>query len=1014
MAAVTAAISITAHAQFTNLGAERGSLKWNYITSPDYKVIYPVGMDSLAFRYGALLQTYRYDVGRSAGYLPNQYWRSPMPVVLHPFAGISNGAVVQLPHRMELYTMPDAYGSIAPLPWERVLAIHENRHVAQMQFAKDGFWGWWYIPFGEFPAAIAQGLYANPALLEGDAVVTETALTNSGRGRTADFLAYYRMAWDNGDIRNWYKWRYGSLNHYTPDHYALGYVTVAGTRTRYDAPMFMAEYLNRITEPWAINALHTTVKRHSGKKFNLSWLEIAKSFNDEWRQDDSLRGPFQSLNVLTPHKRGYTSYRGAVAVSNNHRILAIRAGLDTDPQLVEISSHGIKALRPFESESRLTYSHHTNSIYWTVAVQNLRWEQEQDSRIQVMDLRSQRVKNFTKKGRYVNPSVSPDGRKLVAVEYPIEGGSRVVLFDIDTKEKLKEIDAPAGVQFTEPAFWGDDVVLAAIQDGGSALYLTDFTTVSSIIGPYPYKIRNLCSRPEGIYLSSDRNGTNEIYLLDPGRGTITQKTNTKYGATEPFFLGEEMYFTALQPAGKLLVKADDGYSAAVDPADIHTYAIADELSLQEDTLRAIVPLVGENPVEVSEPMKYGRLKNLFHIHSWIPLYTDTELFSATYSSYFFERMSLGATAFFQNLTGTASGSLGVSVHPDPSRDDNAMTGGFHARMQYSGLYPVFDMALDVGDRPSAMLQHFYDVDKDSLFLNVDYGKNPKIKRLPFYIGGKLKVSVPMNFSRGGWTTMLRPYASLSSSSDLLLFPIRRVRENTQEGTYEYAGSESGFGVASSLVTEVGLNFVRQTSVMPSQIMPRLGFGVDLSGTATLMDQTLYGMVYAYTPGFFPKHGVKYALQAQFGYMDATTANTYWPNGARDLSPRGLTESGVGQIMNHLCPEQEKLSLDYAIQAFAIDTNISQYVYLRNMEFVPFADVTRMRFLRSGNLPTDKPLLYSVGMDATVRFERLLFFSSTIRLGVRFAYNGGDAFDWFKNTLKIEKPYYIGFITHLDL
>lgn len=1012
MAALTAAISINAGAQLTSIGGERGTLKWNYITTPDYKIIYPAGLDTLAAGYGTLLQTYRYSVGRSAGYLPNQYWNRPMPVVLHPFMGTSNGIVTELPRRMELFTMPDAYGDLPPAPLPNLLAIHESRHVAQMQFVRNGFWGWFYPFLGELSSLPAAGFYSNLCLLEGDAVVAETALTNSGRGRTADFLAYYRMAWDNGDIRNWYKWRYGSLTHYTPDHYALGYVTIAGTRTRYDAPMFMAEYLQRITKPWGINAIHNTVKDHSGKKFNLSWLEIAKSFNDEWRQDDSLRGPFQDLNVLTPQKRGHMSYRGAIAVNDNHRILAVRTGISSDPQLVEISSHGIKSLRPFSSESRLTYSRRANRIFWSTEVPDLRWEFEQDSRIQMMDLVTHRVKDFTKEGRYVHPSVSPDDKTLVAVEYPVEGGSKLVLFDIDTREKIKEIESPCGVQFVEPAFWGDKIVVTALQEGGSAIYVTDFSTVNGILGPYPYKIRNLFSRPDGIYLSADRNGTNEIYLLNPDTGSLVQKTNTRYGATEPFFLGEEMYFTALQPTGKLLAKANDSYSQSVDPAEIHRYAIADELSLQEDTLGSIVPLAGINLPELSEKKKYSRTGNLLHIHSWLPIYYNTDGYSATYSSYWFENISPGATAFFQNLTGTASGTIGLSIHQNPKT--GKIAGGFHGRMQYRGLYPVMDFALDVGDRPSAMLQHFYEVGKDSLFLNVDYDQNPRVKRLPFYIGGKMQVSVPLNFSRGGWETKLKPYVSLASSSDLLLFPIRQVRENEQDGSFEDVGSATSFGVANSFVGEAGLNFVRQTSAMFSQIMPRLGYGADLSFNTTLMGSVTYGRVYAYSPGFNPLHGIKYSLEVQYSPMDGTTANTYWPNGARDLSPRGLTESGVGMIMNHLCPEQEKVSIDYAIQAFAIDTHITQYVYLRNLDFVPFVDFTRMRFLSSSSLPSDKPILYSVGMDATLRFERILMFNYPVRLGARFAYNGGTEFDWFKSTLGIKKPYYIGFIAGLNL
>jgi hypothetical protein len=79
-----------------------------------------------------------------------------------------------------------------------------------------------------------SGIYAGVSNMEGDAVIAETALTNSGRGRTADFLNYYKVAFDNGDFRRWDQWSLGSQRRYASDHYALGYLTIGGFRYLYD------------------------------------------------------------------------------------------------------------------------------------------------------------------------------------------------------------------------------------------------------------------------------------------------------------------------------------------------------------------------------------------------------------------------------------------------------------------------------------------------------------------------------------------------------------------------------------------------------------------------------------------------------------------------------------------------------------------------------------------------------------------------------------------------------------
>ena len=1016
MAALFAAITVSAGAQMATMGGERGTIRWSQTETPDYRVIYPVGMDSVAFHYGTLLQQYRTDVGRSAGFLPNQMWYRPLPVILHPFNGEANGAVIVSPRRMELFTMPDAYGLVAPMPWELNLAIHENRHVAQSQFAYNGFWGVLKDMLGETFAIYVMSFYSNMAMLEGDAVVAETALSQSGRGRTADFLAYYRMAFDQGDRRNWYQWRYGSLNRYTPNHYALGYMTVAGTRATYDAPYYMANYLNRISRPWGINAVESATKEFSGKPFSWSWKEITETFQEEWARDDELRGPFQDLDILTPVKRGFTGFRSAVAVSDNRRILALRTGLDSDTQLVEIGPGGVKAIRPFAADSRLAYSELLRCIFWSEEVPDPRWEFETKSTIRMMDLSSRKIRDFATDGRYVNPTVSPDGKSVVAVEYPVEGGSRIVVFDAASRSKVSTIMVPDGLQATEAVIWEGMFVYSAIGEEGAGLYWADFEgNNGELIAPQFAKIRNLVTRPDGVYFSSDRNGTNEIYFFSPAEKQLVRRTNTKYGATEPFFLGQELYFSALQPHGRLIAKADDEIAVAVDPADIHTYEIADKLSRQEDTVRMeTAQRFPINAPSLTEPRRYSKLGNMFYFHSWVPLYINTDRFSATYSKYDWDNnFCLGATAFFQNLTGTASGSLGLSVHGNPAVEDK-LAAGFHARMQYRGLYPVFDFAFDIGDRPSAILQNYHDVDRDSLFLREFWDEDPRINRVHTYVGGQVKVSVPLHFKRGGWNTDIKPWLAVRSSSDLYYFPARRVYYTEQTDTYTETGDNMTPGVASSLYGEAGLSFVTQLAIAPSQVIPRWGTGVDIRANTNLMTRLLYTRWYAYLPGIVPSQGLKLSAEYQHSPMTPVTANSFWPTGAEDLAPRGFDYTSLGLAMNHYCPDQIRMSADYVIPAFSIDTHITPYVYIRNFEFTPFAELTWVKFMESGyNLPSDRLNFFSAGIDVAARFEKLLFINNSVRLGARFAVNGGSGKEWAKQ-MELYQPYHIGFLFNLGL
>jgi hypothetical protein len=123
---------------------------------------------------------------------------------------------------------------------------------------------------GDLAVGAASAIYPGPALLEGDAVVAETALTSSGRGRTADFLEYYHVALADSLYRDFWQWRYGSQKRYTPDYYRAGYVLIAGMRTAYSDTLFTRRYFHNANSRFLpFNVLQKTVIQGSGHKKNL-------------------------------------------------------------------------------------------------------------------------------------------------------------------------------------------------------------------------------------------------------------------------------------------------------------------------------------------------------------------------------------------------------------------------------------------------------------------------------------------------------------------------------------------------------------------------------------------------------------------------------------------------------------------------------------------------------------------------------------------------------------------------
>lgn len=1005
MAALVAAIlPLCAHAQiqlFSTTGNDPGRLRWSTFQTGDYQLIYPRGLDSLATVYGTLLQQYSVPLSASSGFRPNEMFHRPMPVILHPYAGISNGMVAWAPRRMDIFTLPDVSG-MTPVPWAKLLAIHEGRHVAQKQFMRTGFWKVFHYPFGELPE-ILIGVIPNSSLIEGDAVVAETALTRAGRGRSGDFLSEMRMSFDTGDLRNWYQWRYGSIKKYTPDIYRLGYLTVAGYRYVYEDPYYTTKYLKvASTLVGAFSAMGTASKQSSGKKLPVAWREMMGTYRTLWAQEDSLRAPFSGTEPQVSLPRSYTVYAGSVPAGG--AVYAEKAGMDLPAVLVRVDPDGQeKTVAAFGGDGKLAWSEPLQRVYWSEAVPDVRWTLKQDARIRYYDVKTGHQGSLVRKGRYLNPAVSADGLSLAAVEYPTDGSAAIVVLDARNGNLLRRWMAPSGFQPTEVVFQEAGLVFTAITDEGTGLYRVpmDGGRPEILLAPQPVTVKDL-SAVDGntILLVSDRTGTSEAYTFS--QGTLTQLSVTKYGLGSPFFAEGRLYASVLQPEGRLLSQVEC-LPKSVDFEDIYRDPVAETLSAQEAQISATLP----NPAVEQTPAKpFRKISDAFHFHSWAPVYVDLSRANTSFRDYYFQTASLGATGFFTNRLGTVNGSVGLSFHEKVSADEKTPGAGFHFRMSYSGLYPVFDFALDVGDRDAALHKPYLFTDKDSSFVrSSSYGK--------VYVGGMASVALPLDFSSGGWERKIEPALAVSISNDELYGPFVPVKTDPDaEGGYSEDKPDGITWTTHSTAYRTAA-VLRGSFLRPaarSQMMSSKGFGFEVGVTSVDFNWSEYGKVYAYLPGLHPWHGLKLSGAVRHYTVDRYSS---WFTDPCPPAPRGLAKNAaVESILLVGSPLAGKVSLDYAMPLLPMDFAIGNIFYFRNFEVVPFADLTLLqpdaRINMTGNL------LWSAGADIAVNLQRLVLVSGNFSIGARLAYSGGSAFPFLKEQIPGLKPFYVGAVFNTEL
>lgn len=1052
---------IKANAQFSLTGNDPAALRWRQMETENFKLIFPKGEDSLAMVYGTELEVARQRIARSSGYLIGQSYKGKMPVVLHSRYVLPNASVTWAPKRMDIFTVNDPYEPMA-MPWVRNLAIHEGRHAAQMQFGADRGNKVLHWFFGEMAAGAFAGIYPGPAFLEGDAVVAETALSRSGRGRQASFLEYMTPAFDCGDWRDYYRWFYGSNKLYTPDYYRVGYMLIAGTRVFFNDPLFTQEYFDRVVHKgWLFN-LQKTVKAASGKSFNESFRIIEENFQQLWNVETALREPFMPSRQVSRTPSMHTEYKGAVT-DDGSGIYSLKSGMATANSLVRLDASGNeKRIRSFASyTSSLFLDSEGQRIFWSESVAGRRWTLGGSSRIRYVELsKPGKVHNLTKKGRYFNPAPAPDGNVIAATEYPYAGGSRIVLLDVADGTVRKSFTAPDSLQFTESAWIGDRLFAAGLSENGMGIY--EVTGADSdgkavlcqLLGPQPVTLSHLRTVPALRWLVSlaepqgperdrtlslskrpvsedgqltflcDRTGAMELYSLDVENLKLRQLTSTRYGISSPVFKADTLYYSSLAASdrprdykqGRMMyaTAVSDLPITEVRYEDIHKYPVADALTAQETALGDSIAVAAE--VKFSQPERYSKIR-LPHIHSWAPVYFNYDNVESISGDDYYKTASLGATAMFQNLLSTGYGMVGYGAHEDPYKDGDWRHSG-HFKYIFTGLYPVIEFSADFNDRAAMDIQKIQ-VTKERMYRLYNKGT---LTDKPYFEGG-LKVYIPFNFSSGGINRGLIPQVKYKFTNDRyndqILFQ-HIVKKDGKDVTETYSTiGENNISPLQTLDASIRGYVMRQKA--PSQVFPSLGFGAELGfhfrpGHMKAYNPTAYLYTYGYLPGFTARQGLRLTASMEVWYGPYEEGGIM--EGALTAIPRGFVDTNLKSIINSCSESRWRVTADYAIPFADVDWSfLSPVAYVKNFELTPFFDWSYQTFCWSHELHYNPGAvtgenLFSAGADLTVNLGNFFWLPYDTQIGIRYARNFWHYIDRFPIS-NLNKDY-IGWIFSISL
>ncbi len=989
-------------AQFYVTGDNPASTKWYRTETAHFKIIYPSGLDSLAIVYGQTLEKYRPVVGSSVGYMPGEYMRKKVPVIMHGHNSVSNGVVSWAPRRMELFTSPDFSPSEA-MTWEDALISHESRHMAQMQVGiSRAFRPFNYI-IGEMFNGLVSGIYSGTFLLEGDAVVGETAVSQAGRGRTADFQNYYKIAFDNGDMRSLQRWRFGSQRYYAPNEYASGYLFISGLRYVFDAGDILDEYYELVSRrPYAFTGLTKTIKRRTGYSQSEAFDVITDSLARLWSAEIAERAPYTPYKEVSSVPKNYVYNEYQYTQSAAGGLYSVKSSLVLPTTLVRTDSNGDeKTVRSFSSSSsKLCYSPQTDKIYWSEYKYDPRWSLKSDSAIRYYDTRRHKMRNLTHRGRLFNPSASPDGSMLSVTEYYKDARTGLTVLDASNGKKLAEMKAPDSLQVVESAWIGDIIYFSGLSSGGYGIYSVSFghsgspegdasgrfgSEISMVLEPQPVMINDLKSFNGDICFSCDLTGMKEFYHLDPSTGDLFQKTSTKYGADDFAYneAGDTLYYSLKQWKGDYIVATatSDLFDRKVNFKDKYSWAVADRLSEQEEEIYGNVP-ADVDTVQFSSPKRYWKGTHLFKIHSWAPIYFNVDkILEMSYDEYY-ELASLGVAALSQNELGTAITQFGYSAHKDPYNKSNWKHSG-HVTFTYTGWYPVFEASLAGNDRDAR--EYSYISRKtggsNSLILASSQGTSKP------YVDFVVSSYVPLSWSKGGWSSGVIPQITYELTNDWMTKTAMSFNE-TQNPVLDSYTTDRESVMLQKFTGSLRGYVMRPTA--SSGVYPRWGIGAQVGasfrpGLKNYYSPMGFMYLYGYMPGIYSTHGFKFTVLAQKrlnngACLGDNTVNTL---------PRGLSsDDDVDSYASWYAKSSTRFTVDYALPIYLGDISLGKYfAYIKRMVITPHFDYTKYNWATSafsGNL-------WSAGATLAFDFGCLCWMKYSFELGISYHYSGGDAF-----------------------
>ncbi len=589
--------------------------KWQQINTDTVRIIFEAGAEAQAQQIAAIIHVMAANnpLGKSL---------KKVHVVLHSKTTEANGYVGLAPFRSEYYLLPggDIFET-GNLPWHKLLAVHEYRHVAQYNAFNKGLTKAFSFVLGEEGRALANAFAVPDWFFEGDAVYAETALTPHGRGRMPYFFKGYESLWNEGKDYSWMKLRNGSIKDFVPNHYPLGYLLVNWGYLKYGHDFWQKVTNDASAFKGLIYPFQKAVKRQTGKSFK-SFRKEAFSYYKK-RVDASKNTVKKGETV--------TSYLYPQMIGKDS-MLFLKNSYESIPQFT-LQIAGVEhKIRQQNISGDDWFSYRKGTIAYTSFNTSARWSLQNYSNIVLLDIATGNEKKLTKKGYYFTPDISPDGEKIIVVSI---NDSLKTDLHLLTKEGafLKGFAPPENAVFFQPRFINDSSVVVGLKYQNATLSWDElnintvlFTSLLPQTGAtigYPYV------RDSVFYFTSSAAGSDDIYSLPLSTKGLKRLTSGGTGSYFPSVYNDTLHYSTFTSNGYKLKAAAIG-EMPVKQID------QNQMNEPAAPFPVAVALKSNSVFNIAERAfavtGYKKSSGLINVHSWRPFYEAPEYSFSVYSN----------------------------------------------------------------------------------------------------------------------------------------------------------------------------------------------------------------------------------------------------------------------------------------------------------------------------------------------------------------------------------------------